>query len=57
VANVNESYILEIIGEVDRLALIKQRKLTTAEFDQACKLDVNAGYRDEVAEAKRRYFQ
>jgi hypothetical protein len=52
----NESYVLEIIDEADRLAVIKQRKLTPGEFDLACRLDVNAGYRDEVEEAKRRYF-
>lgn len=53
----DESYIAEILDAVGKLAAIKRRKLTAAEFDQDCKPDVNAGYRVEVQEAKRRYFQ
>lgn len=48
----DESYIAEIL-EAARKSYIG----TKAEFDEMTRPDINAGYRREVEEAKRRHFK
>lgn len=44
-----DSYVSEILAAA-------QPGMTRAEFDSMTRLDVNAGYHAQVAEAERRYF-
>lgn len=47
----DEEYVQEILAEA-----AKRKTMTPAEFTKFCRLDWNAGWRDEVREAGRRYF-
>lgn len=44
-----ESYVRETLAQMPA-------NLTREQFRQRCRLDLNAGYHAEIAEAERRYF-
>jgi hypothetical protein len=46
-----ENYVKDILA-----VAAQQKPKSEAAFNAMCQLDINAGYRDEVAEARRRWF-